>query len=168
MRVTAAYLLVLDLELRRRLLVSHLCVHHLLEKLIGTEEDVRVDCILDDEVVEALYVPRCGEHIVRHDVGIVDLEQVLLYDEVLAPQRDEVLLDCSAWWAVREEAADAAIDLKGLAEEEAALDEVVKVCLGTDKLGAVLGGSDGHDDSGTRMGRIATRPRFSLGAHSAA
>ena len=138
------HLLVLGLLLLRRLRVRHLRVHHLLEQLVRPPEAVRVLRVLDDEVVEALDVARRREHVVRHDARVVDLEQILLDHEVLPPEVDEVLLHRRARRPVREEAADAAVDLEGLAEEEAALDEVVEVGLLALEFGGARARGDRH------------------------
>ena len=96
---------------------------------------------------------RPAAHVVGHDVGVVHLHQVLLDHEVLAPQGDQVLLDGRAGRAVGVEAADAAVDLKGLAVEEAALDHIVELGLDRLELGGALGGGDGHVLSGAEVTR---------------
>ena len=73
---------------------------------------------------------RGKEYVMRHDTRVINLQQVLLDDKMLAPQRDQILLHRRARWTVSEEAAHTAIDLKRLPKVEATLDKIIEIRLG--------------------------------------
>mmetsp|Transcript_70798 Transcript_70798/g.147491 ORF Transcript_70798/g.147491 Transcript_70798/m.147491 type:complete len:356 (-) Transcript_70798:96-1163(-) len=99
----------------------------LLEQLVSAEELVVLQHILDHEVVESVDVPGRLEHVMRHDGGVLDLQEILLDDEVAAPQGDQIRFERSPRGAVSVKPGCAAIDVEGRPEEEPPLADVIKL-----------------------------------------
>mmetsp|Transcript_38758 Transcript_38758/g.62470 ORF Transcript_38758/g.62470 Transcript_38758/m.62470 type:complete len:385 (-) Transcript_38758:112-1266(-) len=102
-------------------------LHLLLQELVRAEELVFLLAVFDHEIVEAVDVTRRLEHVVRHDGGIFNLHEVLLDNEVLAPERSDVGLERRPRRAVSVEARRAAINIKGRAVEETSFRDVLEL-----------------------------------------
>jgi hypothetical protein len=85
--------------------------------------------VLHHEVLELVDVARGLEDGLGRERRALDLEHRVLEDEVLAPEREEVVLERRARRALVLEARDAAVDLKGGDDEHAAEERLVERAL---------------------------------------